>query len=66
MAITDIQLDLKKPFPERYLACANAMRELEHWLMVVGMSGNREFELLRRDFIQHGSDTFRDMNRDAS
>lgn len=63
MAKTTAQLDFEKPFPERYLACANALAELEHWLMVVGMSGNREFESLRRSFIAHGAETFRDINR---
>jgi hypothetical protein len=65
MAKTLVQLDFEKPFPERYLACAHALSQLEHWLMVVGMSGNREFELLRRNFIAHGAVTFLDMNRQS-
>lgn len=63
MAKTTRELDFEKPFPERYLACANAISQLEHWLMVVGMSGNRQFDMLRRDFIAHGAETFRDINR---
>jgi hypothetical protein len=62
MAKTQTELDFDKPFPERYLACANAISHLEHWLMVIGMSGNREFQLLQRDFIAHGAETFRDIN----
>jgi len=63
MAKTTRELDFEKPFPERYLACANAISQLEHWLMVVGMSGNRDFASLKSAFIAHGAETFRDINR---
>lgn len=63
MARTNAQLDFEKPFPERYLACSAAIAELEHWLMVVGMSGNRDFASLKSAFIAHGAETFRDINR---
>ena len=58
------QDDWSKPFPERYLACANALAQLEHWLMVTGMSGNTHFKALQADFIAHGATTFRDINRE--
>lgn len=57
--------DWDKPFGERYLECAQAMEKLEHWLMVVGLSGNSHFKSLQSDFIRHGGETFRDINRTA-
>ena len=54
--------DFEKPFQDRYLACTAALVELEYRLMIVGMSGNKEFQRLCRDFISHGAATFRDMN----
>jgi hypothetical protein len=60
------QLDFEKPFAERYLACANALIDMEHWLMVVGLSGNRDFERLKGEFIRHGAVTFKDIYRPSS
>lgn len=55
--------DYQKPFAERYLATADAITRLEHWLRVVGLSGNVNFERLQGDFIRHGGVTFNDINR---
>ena len=66
MAKTKRQLDFDKSFPDRYLACANALDELEHWMMVVGLSGSRAMSDLRREFLAHGAETFRDINREAA
>lgn len=55
--------DFKKPFPERYLECAQAMDQLAHWLMVVGLGDNRNFKALQADFIRHGGETLRDIQR---
>lgn len=63
--MNDKQSDWDKPFAERYLACADAISILDHWLAVVGMSGNTNFARLKSDFIQHGGDTFNDMRRTA-
>ena len=57
------QSDWEKPFPERYLECADAIARLEHWLMVVGLSGSKNFAALKNDFILHGAATFNDINR---
>jgi hypothetical protein len=58
--------DFNKPFTERYLATADALTVLQHWLMVVGMSGNKNFESLKSDFIRHGGETFNDIKRTAA
>jgi len=54
--------DWDKPFHERYLACADAMTRLDHWLQVIGMSGNDSFKRLQAEFIRHGGETFNDIN----
>jgi hypothetical protein len=60
------QSDFEKPFPERYLLCAQALVDLEHWLMVVGLSGNKDFERLKSEFIKHGAVTARDIYRNTA
>jgi hypothetical protein len=59
------QSDWEKPFPERFLSCADAFARLEHWLMVCGMGGNANFTQLKSEFLRHGAETFNGMQREA-
>jgi hypothetical protein len=56
--------DWNLPFHERYLATADAITRLDHWLATIGMSGNTDFERLKSAFIRHGGVTFNDIERD--
>ncbi len=56
--------DFDRPFPERFLALADAMTRLDHALLVAGMSGNSHFRNLQADVLRHGGATFNDINRD--
>lgn len=58
--------DWNMPFAERYLAAADAITVLDHWLSLIGLSGNVNFERMKTDFIRHGGETFNDIRRDAA
>ena len=64
--MADTENDYMKPFAERYLECADAITRLDHWLQVVGLSGNDNFARLKSDFIRHGGETFNDIKRNGS
>lgn len=63
MPKTDMS-DYDLPFEQRYLTCAEAMEKAAHWLTVCGLGASTNLVRLQQEFIRHGGETFRDINRD--
>lgn len=57
--------DYKLPFERRFLGAADALSNLDHWLSVIGMSGNETFRRLQTEVIKHGAVTLKDIQREA-
>ena len=50
-------MEQTRTFSDNYLTAAQALANLETALAAIGMSGNRSFEDLRKDFVRHGATT---------